>query len=142
VTITYDDYVDLEHSIDPYYRAAAKWMMHDDMLKVSRKIKQQPASDLRSWLRARQPRRRPRSPAGPRDRTEPAHGVAGANAKSLLCGDFSKYLIRDVMDVTLFRMTDSAFTLKGQVGFVAFCRSGANMVDVGGAIKYYQNSAT
>jgi predicted phage gp36 major capsid-like protein len=39
VTITYDDYVDLEHSIDPYYRAAAKWMMHDDMLKVSRKIR-------------------------------------------------------------------------------------------------------
>jgi HK97 family phage major capsid protein len=65
-----------------------------------------------------------------------------ANAKSLLCGDFSKFLIRDVMDVTLFRMTDSAYTLKGQVGFVAFCRSGANMVDVGGAIKYYQNSAT
>jgi hypothetical protein len=46
------------------------------------------------------------------------------------------------MDVTLFRMTDSAYTLKGQVGFVAFCRSGANLIDVGGAVKYYQNSAT
>jgi HK97 family phage major capsid protein len=39
VTITYEDFVDLEHSIDPYYRAAAKWMMHDDALKASRKIK-------------------------------------------------------------------------------------------------------
>lgn len=65
-----------------------------------------------------------------------------ANAKSILFGDFSKYLVRDVMDVTLFRMTDSAYTLKGQVGFVAFCRSGANMVDNGGAVKFYQNSAT
>ena len=65
-----------------------------------------------------------------------------ANAKSILFGDFGKYLIRDVMDVTLFRMTDSAFTLKGQVGFVAFCRSGANMVDNGGAIRHYANSAT
>ena len=64
--------------------------------------------------------------------------VMGANAKSILFGDFSKYLIRDVMDTTLFRMTDSAFTLKGLVGFVAFARSGANMIDVGGAIKYYQ----
>lgn len=65
-----------------------------------------------------------------------------ANAKSILYGDFSKYLIRDVMDVTLFRMTDSAYTLKGQVGFVAFCRSGGNLLDVGGAVKAYANSAT
>jgi len=60
----------------------------------------------------------------------------------VLFGDFSKYLVRDVMDVTLFRMTDSAYTLKGQVGFVAFCRSGANLIDVGGSVKYYANSAT
>jgi len=46
------------------------------------------------------------------------------------------------MDLTLFRMTDSAFTLNGQVGFVAFQRSGGNLIDVGGAVKYYQNSAT
>jgi len=47
-----------------------------------------------------------------------------------------------VMDVTIFRMVDSAFTLKGQVGFVAFARSGANMVDNGAAIRSYENSAT
>lgn len=29
-----------------------------------------------------------------------------------------------------------------QVGFVAFMRSGGNLVDAGGAVKYYQNSAT
>jgi len=39
-------------------------------------------------------------------------------------------------------MTDSKYTEKGQVGFLAFQRSGANMVDIGGAIKYYQNSAS
>ena len=65
-----------------------------------------------------------------------------ANAKSILFGDFRKYIVRDVMDLTLFRMTDSAFTLLGQVGFVAFMRSGGNLVDAGGAVKYYQNSAT
>jgi HK97 family phage major capsid protein len=143
VTITYDDFVDLEHSIDPYYRAAAKWMMHDDMLKVSRKIKD---SNQRPIF---VPGYEQGNPGGAPDRLLGREIVLnqhmaspGANAKSLLCGDFSKYLIRDVMDVTLFRMTDSAFTLKGQVGFVAFCRSGANMVDVGGAITYYQNSAS
>lgn len=49
-----------------------------------------------------------------------------ANAKSILYGDFKKYLIRDVMDVTLFRMTGQrAYTLKGQVGFVAFAAPAA-----------------
>jgi HK97 family phage major capsid protein len=65
-----------------------------------------------------------------------------ANAKSILFGDFKNYLIRDVMDLTLFRMTDSAFTLNGQVGFVAFQRSGGKLVSAGQPIKYYQNSAT
>ncbi len=65
-----------------------------------------------------------------------------ANARSILFGDLSKYIIRDVMDLTLFRMTDSAFTLRGQVGFVAFRRMGGNLIDAGGAVKYYQNSAT
>ena len=68
--------------------------------------------------------------------------VMAANAKSILFGQLSKYVVRDVMDLTLFRMTDSAFTLNGQVGFVGFMRSGGNLIDAGGANKYYQNSAT
>lgn len=65
-----------------------------------------------------------------------------AGAKSILFGDMKKYFIRDVMDLTVFRMTDSAFTLNGQVGFVAFTRTGGNLVDAGGAVKHYANSAT
>ncbi|MNJ81282.1 Phage capsid family protein [compost metagenome] len=65
-----------------------------------------------------------------------------ASAKSILFGDFNRYKIRDVMQVLLFRMTDSAYTKKGQVGFLAFLRSGGRLMDVGGALKYYQNSAT
>jgi len=68
--------------------------------------------------------------------------VMAANAKSILYGDFSKYVIRDVMDLTLFRMTDSAFTLNGQVGFVGFQRSGGRLIDAGAAVRYYSNSAT
>ena len=65
-----------------------------------------------------------------------------ANAKSILFGDFSFYKIRDVMDVSLFRFTDSPYTKKGQVGFLAWLRSDGNFVDVGGAVKFFQNSAT
>lgn len=143
LSVTYDDLVDLEHSVDPYYRSSGKWMMHDDTLKVLRKIKDGNGRPIFV------PGYEQGNAGGAPDRLlgreiviNQHMPVMGANAKSILFGDFSKYLIRDVMDTTLFRMTDSAFTLKGQVGFVAFARSGANMVDVGGAIKYYQNSAT
>ena len=65
-----------------------------------------------------------------------------ANAVSIAFGDFSKYLIREVMDLTLFRMADSGFLLNGQIGFVAFNRQGGNLIDVGGAVKTFKNSAT
>lgn len=143
VTVKYEDLVNLGHSVDPAYRDACKWMMHDDTLKALRKIKDDNGRPIFV------PGYEQGNPGGAPDRLlgreiviNQHMPVMAANAKSILFGDFAKYLIRDVMDTTLFRMTDSAFTLKGQVGFVAFCRSGANLIDVGGAIKAYQNSAT
>jgi len=142
-TVTYDDLVDLEHSVDPYYRPAGRFMLHDDSLRAVRKIKD--GNNRPIFV----PGYEQGNPGGAPDRLlgrqiviNQHMAAMAANAKSILFGDFSKYLVRDVMDVTLFRMTDSAYTLKGQVGFVAFCRSGGNMVDVGGAIKYYQNAAS
>lgn len=142
-SVIYDDLVDLEHSVDPFYRPAGRWMMHDDTLKALRKIKDSQNRPIFV------PGYEQGNPGGAPDRLlgreiviNQNMATMAANAKSILFGDFSKYLVRDVMDVTLFRMTDSAYTLKGQVGFVAFCRSGANLIDVGGAVKYYANSAT
>jgi HK97 family phage major capsid protein len=65
-----------------------------------------------------------------------------ANATSIAYGDMHNYKIRDVMAVEMFRFTDSAYTVKGQVGFLAWMRSGGNLVDPGGSVKTYQNSAT
>ncbi len=142
-TVTYDDLVDLEHSVDPFYRPAGRFMFHDDTLKSVRKINDAQGRPIFV------PGYEQGNPGGAPDRLLGREIVINQNMdpmsvskKSILFGDFSKYLVRDVMDVTLFRMTDSAYTLKGQVGFVAFCRSGANLIDVGGAVKYYQNSAT
>lgn len=142
-TVTYDDLVDLEHSVDPIYRTSARWMMHDSTLKALRKIKDDNGRPIFV------PGYEQGNPGGAPDRLLGREIVINqympemaASAKSILFGDFSKYLIRDVMDLTLFRMTDSAFTLKGQVGFVGFQRSGGNLIDVGGAVKHYANSAT
>jgi HK97 family phage major capsid protein len=45
------------------------------------------------------------------------------------------------MDVTTFRFTDSAYTKLGQVGFLAWMRTGGNLLDVN-AVKLGVNSAT
>ncbi|PJO38606.1 phage major capsid protein [Delftia acidovorans] len=142
-SVTYDDLVDLEHSVDPIYRQRAGYMFHDDVLKVVRKIKDTQGRPIFV------PGYEQGNPGGAPDRLlgrainiNQNMAPMAANAKSILYGDFNKYMVRDVMDVTLFRMTDSKYTEKGQVGFLAFCRSGGNMLDVGGAVKAYANSAT
>ncbi len=145
LTVIYDDLVDLEHSVDPAYRnnPGVGYMMHDSSLKVIRKIKD--GNQRPIFV----PGYEQGNPGGAPDRLmgrtiqiNQDMATMAASAKSILFGQFSKYLIRDVMDLTLFRMTDSAFTLLGQIGFVAFMRSGGNLVDAGGAVKYYQNSAS
>jgi HK97 family phage major capsid protein len=144
-TVTYDDLVDLEHSIDPAYRKmGCSWMFNDATLKVIRKIKDSQNRPIFV------PGYEQGNPGGAPDRLmgraitiNQDVATMAANAKSILFGHFPKYRIRDVMDLTLFRMTDSAFTLNGQVGFVAFMRSGGNLIDVSGStVKFYQNSAT
>lgn len=146
LTVIYDDLIDLEHSVDPLYRVASKkvaWMMHDSSLKVIRKIKDT----------AGRPIFIPSYDAGI-SRGAPAEllsypirinqdvAVMAANAKSILFGDFNDYKIRDAMMITLFRFTDSAYAKLGQVGFLAWMRSGGNYMQAGAGVKHYANSAT
>lgn len=144
-TVIYDDLVDLEHSVNRAYRSnpGVRWMLADSTLKVVRKIKDSNGRPIFV------PGYEQGNPGGAPDRLLGRQIVINddvaamaANAKSILFGDFKKYVVRKVMDLTLFRMTDSAFTLNGQVGFVAFQRMGGNLIDAGGAVKYYANSAT
>ncbi|MGL4477380.1 MAG: phage major capsid protein [Aeromonas veronii] len=141
-TIIYDDLVDLIHSVDPAYRASGRvrFMMNDASLKVIRKLKDSsnrpifiPGYELNNSM--------PDTLLGYEITINQDMPVMAANAKSVLFGDFSKYIVRDVMAGTLFRFTDSAYAKLGQVGFLMWMRTGGNLVDTG-AVKYYQNSAT
>lgn len=140
-TITYDDLVDLEHSVDPAYRRSGKcgFMMRDSSIKVIKKLKDSQGRPL--WLPGIESGD-PNSILGRPYATNQHLPAMAANAKSVLFGDFSKYIVRDVSQMLFFRFTDSAYSRKGQVGFLAFMRSGGRFVDVGGAVKYYQNSAS
>lgn len=142
VSVTYDDLVDLEHAIDPAYRAnGASFMFHDTTLKVLKKLKDADGRPL--W--------RPGVTGGDANDilgygyTINQHmPVMAASAKSILFGQLSKYVIRDIMDVTLFRFDDSAYMKKGQIAFLAWMRSDGDLVDVDPttAVKHYANSAT
>lgn len=142
-SVIFEDFIDLLHSVDPAYRANPNcvFMMNDSSLKVVRKIKDSqnrpiflPSYDLNGAA--------PDMILGFRVVTNPDMAAMAANAKSILFGDFSRYIIRDVRGMDLFRFTDSAYAKLGQVGFLAWVRAGGNLADNGGAIKFYQNSAT
>ncbi len=143
-TVLFDDLVDLQESIDFAYQQSGNcvFMMHQQTRKVVRKLKDTQGRPIwvDSWDAGAT-----QGVAGQllgqnvvinNDMAQPA-----ANARSILYGDFSKYLIRDVMDITMFRFEDSAYIIKGQYGFLAWARAGANLLDAN-AVKFYQHSAT
>jgi len=144
LTVTYDDLVDLQHSVDPAYRALGneKFMMNDATLRSIRKLKDsQNRPIFVPGYEVGVPGGMPDTLLGSPIVINQDVATMAANAKSILFGDFSFYTIRDVMEVTLFRFTDSVFTRKGQVGFLAWSRHGGQMIDVN-AVKFYANSAT
>jgi HK97 family phage major capsid protein len=136
---SYDNIVDLVHSVDPAYRPNGRFMFHDGGLKMLKKIKVlQYSGDTTG-----QPLWVPGLALGQADTilgypyvinqsmTTPATGV-----KSILFGDFSKYIIRDVRDVTVIRL-DELYAVLGQVAFLALSRHDGDLLDAGThPIKY------
>ncbi len=142
ISVIYDDLIDLQHSVDPAYRMAAEWMLHDLSLKVIRKLKDGQQRPL--WSPGIM------GPTGalPDTILDSPYIVnndmpqMAASAKSILYGDFSTYWIREVKGMTLIRL-DERYADSLQVGFLAFSRLDAQSIDPsGGALKHYQNSAT
>lgn len=134
--------IDLQHSLDPAYRRAARWMMNDNSLKVVRKIND--GSGRPIFV----PGYEQGAPGGMPDTLlgfpltiNQQMADMAANAKSILFGDFSGYYIRDVMALEMFRFTDSAYAKKGQVGFLAWLRTGGNLIDVG-KVRAFRNAAS
>lgn len=132
-TVTYDFLMDLIHSVDPAYRDNAKFMFHDGGLKMLKKTKVLQYSGDTVGAPLWQPSLvagQPDTIAGypyvvNQSMTTPATAV-----KSILFGDLSKYLIRDVADIRLVRM-DERYADYDQVGFTAFMRSDGDLLDAG-----------
>lgn len=140
--VTYGSLVDLQHSVDPAYRERGdvSFMFNDNTLKAIRKVQ----DDQKRPIFV--PGYETSNPGGAPDRLLGDPIVINqhmpdmaSDTKSILFGDLRAYYIRDVMSVEMFRFTDSAYTKKGQIGFMAWMRSGGNLVD-SAAVKAFENS--
>lgn len=144
LSVIYDDLVDLLESVDEAYQLGGKckFMFSQSLRKVLRKLKDTAGRPI--WTPGYEAGITAGAPdllLGKEVALNNDMPVPAANAKSIIYGDMSKYIIRDAMQVNLMRFDDSVYASKGQVGFLAFMRSGGNLVDTG-AVKYYQHSAT
>jgi HK97 family phage major capsid protein len=139
LTVTYDDIIDLIHSIDPAYRnGGGSFMMADSTLKAVRKLKDTQGRPL--WEPSLQ-QNTPSSLVGYPILINQDMPVMAANAKSIAFGNFREaYVIRQVQGVQLKRF-DERFADALQVGFLSFARYDGTTDDLNAA-KLYVNSAT
>jgi HK97 family phage major capsid protein len=136
-SVTYDNLIDLIHSVDPAYRAGATFMFSDNVLKALRKLKDGEGRPL--W----QPALTAGEPATILGRPYVINNdmpVMAANAKSIVFGDLKKHIIRDVLGVQVVTLNER-FADYGQKAFLAFSRHDANCVNPS-AIKYFANGAS
>lgn len=142
-SVIFDDLVDLIHSVDPEYRKSprCRFMMNDLSLRNIRKLKDSQNRPIFLPGYDGLGGRMPDMLLGYEVQVNQDVATMAANAKSILFGDFGYYLIRDVLQMNLFRFTDSKYAEKGQVGFLMWARSGGNLLDTG-AVKHYANSAS
>ena len=137
--ITDLELVDLVHSIDPAYRGQAEFMFNDQTLRELKKLRDAEGRPL--WLPGIAVRE-PDTILGYRYVINTHMPVMEPGAMSVLFGDFGKYYIRDVMDITLVRL-DEVYAEYGQVAFLAFSRHDGALLDAGtNPIKALQHPAS
>ncbi len=138
-SVKYEDLVDLEHSVDPAYRNGAEWTMHDNTLGAIKKLVD---SQGRPLFVPGIAANAPDTILGYSFVSNNDVAQMAANAKSILFGNFSKYLIRDISGFQMLRLVER-YAEFFQVGFIGYSRHDGDLIDAGtNPIKHYANSAT
>jgi HK97 family phage major capsid protein len=138
-TWKYSSMVELEHSVDPAYRRNASWMMADSSLKKTKLIIDSTGRPI--WS-ASITTGAPDMLLGYPVIINQDMAAMGANAKSVVFGDLSKYLIRDVLGITLLRL-EERYADFHQIAFLAFARMDGDLLNAGtNPVKVLVNAAT
>jgi HK97 family phage major capsid protein len=126
--VTYDDLVDLEHSVDPAYRASGRagFMFNDTTLAALRKVKDADGRPL--WQPSLQAGVSDTLNGRPYTINQDMASLA-ASAKAIAFGDFNAgYVVRVVKNPTLIRLAERYAELL-QVAFFAYDRMDAGQDD-------------
>jgi HK97 family phage major capsid protein len=137
------DIIDLFHSVIPEYRRNAYWLMSDAMAAKLRKIRDASGASADTGNLLWQPGLQAGQPDllfGRPVVIDPNVAAPGANAKSIVFGDFSGYYIRDVGSIRFERSDDFAFG-NDLVTFRAVIRTDGDLVDAN-SVKVGQFAAT
>jgi HK97 family phage major capsid protein len=134
---TWDDVMDLEHSVDPAYRGSPKcrYMFHDKVLSAARKLKDGQGNYL--WQRGDVQKGTPASFNGhPYSINQHMEEIA-ANKRIMLFGDFSKYFVRKVGSPVIGVLRERFWP---QVGIAGLIRFDGELGDTA-AIKHLKTAA-
>lgn len=119
--ITFDEILDLEHSVDPAYRSApnVRYMLNDSTLLAVRKLKDGDGNYL--WQMGNVQAGIPSTINGRPYSINQAMASLGAAAKVMLFGDFSKYFVRKVGAPLIGAIQDKDFWPGfGVAGYIRF----------------------
>jgi HK97 family phage major capsid protein len=147
-TLAVNDFLGLEHEVDPAYRVNAKWMFHDSVLKEIKRVSLAATVGYPLWV--------------PSFRDGAASTILGYEyfinqdmaafttssttlndaAKIALFGDFQKFLIRFAGPTRFVRLNER-FGDTDEIGLGAFLRIDSDLLDAGThPVKYMRVSAT
>ena len=132
--ITYDEILDLFHSVDGVYRANGTWLVSDTTFAAFRKLKDGQQRPLYGDLSSSAPNMLLGRPVS----IDPNMPAMTTGQKSVIFGDLSNYFVRFVKDVRVMRL-EERYAEFAQLGFMAFLRADGDLVDGGGgAVKALQ----
>mgnify|MGYP000232871350 CR=1 FL=1 len=136
--LVFNDLVNLEHSVDPAYRAmGSHFAFNDNTLKVLQQAVDGQSRPL--WLPG-VANAMPASIYGYPYQIDQGIADIGDSLVSVLFGNFKEFYIRRVREITLLRLVER-YADYFQVGFIAFARSDSRMMD-SGAVKKLTHPAT
>ena len=129
--LSFDDLIELEHSVNSAYRRNGAFMFKDSTLKVLKKLKDNEGNYI--WQQG--------TKDGAPDTilnyryfiNDDMAGVA-TGQKSVLFGDFKKYRLRDVQGVTIRRLVER-YADYNQIGIIAYSRHDGALMDTA-AVKH------
>jgi HK97 family phage major capsid protein len=132
--ITSDEVIDLFHSVDPSYRGSAKFMFHDNVLAALRKLKDGEGQYI--WQRGMSEGVPATLYGAPYTINQNMSSTITTGDKTMLYGDLSKYVIRDVGSVRVVILRE-LYAAADQVGVLVLMRTDGHLIDAGtNPVKY------